>query len=186
MLQTAQPRSNTLRFSVITLIAPRSSGSASTSLISASSSGCLSAARSPSLFMSLQTAEECAQMKDVPYLSAVGTLQHLVMCTHPDIHSIAVLFGASPGMQHWKACKAPLPLPVRHYRPQAQLSSNANHGGNKDNRQLTGGYLVCVRSGAVSWSSQQQPIVRLSTAEAEFVAAVKLIRRPSRCATLQL
>ena len=58
------------------------------------------------------------------------------------------------------------------HSPQVTYS-DADHGGNKDNGRSTGGYLVRVGSGAVSWSSKQQPIVTLSTTEAEYVAAVE-------------
>ena len=49
--------------------------------------------------------------------------------------------------------------------------SDADHGGNKDNGKSTTGYLIKVGSGVVSWSSKLQPIVTLSTTEAEYVAA---------------
>ena len=44
-------------------------------------------------------------------------------------------------------------------------------GGNKDNSKSTTGYMVKVESGVVSWCSKLQPIVILSSTEAEFVAA---------------
>ncbi|KAL6343008.1 hypothetical protein AAG906_017028 [Vitis piasezkii] len=41
----------------------------------------------------------------------------------------------------------------------------------QDNRRSTSGYVFMLGTGAVSWSSKKQPIVTLSTTEAEFVAA---------------
>ena len=138
--------------------------------------------------MSPQTAEERAEMKGVPYLSAVGSLMYLAMCTRPDIaYTVSVLsrFGTNPGVQHWKAVKhlfrylrgtVDLKLTYRPAQPADApfvTYSDADHGGNKDNGRSTGGYLVRVGSGAVSWSSKQQPIVTLSTTEAEYVAAVE-------------
>ena len=127
-------------------------------------------------------------MKGVPYLSAVGSLQYLAMCTRPDIaHTVAVLsrYGANPGIQHWKAVKhlfrylrGTVDLKLT-YRPTPSVDApfvaytDADHGGNKDNGRSTGGYLVCVGSGAVSWSSKQEPIVMLSATEAEYIAAVE-------------
>ena len=49
--------------------------------------------------------------------------------------------------------------------------SDADLGGNKDNGKSTTGYMVKVGSGVVSWCSKLQPIVTLSSTEAEFVAA---------------
>ena len=58
--------------------------------------------------MSPNTQEEKDFMSEVPYLSAVGSLQYLAMMTRPDIaHSVAYLaqFNANPGPEHWKALK---------------------------------------------------------------------------------
>ncbi|KAJ8622249.1 hypothetical protein MRB53_030778 [Persea americana] len=43
--------------------------------------------------------------------------------------------------------------------------------GDQDDRKSTSGYVFLLSSGAISWSSKKQPIVTLSTIEAEFVAA---------------
>ena len=51
--------------------------------------------------------------------------------------------------------------------------SDADHGGNPDNGKSTGGYVVKIGSGAVSWSSKLQPLVALSTSEAEHISVVE-------------
>ena len=51
--------------------------------------------------------------------------------------------------------------------------SDADHGGNPDNGRSTGGYVVKIGSGAVSWSSKLQSLVALSTTEAEHLSAVE-------------
>ncbi|HVH80080.1 MAG TPA: Ty1/Copia family ribonuclease HI, partial [Stellaceae bacterium] len=43
----------------------------------------------------------------------------------------------------------------------------------KDNGRSTSGYVLKVGTGAVSWCSKLQPIVSLSTTEAEYIAAVE-------------
>ena len=45
--------------------------------------------------------------------------------------------------------------------------SDANHGGNLDNRKSTGGYVMKIGSEVVSWTSKLQPLVALSITEGE-------------------
>jgi hypothetical protein len=64
------------------------------------------------------------------------------------------------------------------YRPSDALEpfitySDADHGGNPDNGRSTGGYVVKIGTGAVSWSSKLQSLVALSTTEAEYISAVE-------------
>jgi hypothetical protein len=47
--------------------------------------------------------------------------------------------------------------------------SDANWGGDQD-RRSTSGYLFYCYGGLVSWSSKKQPIVALSSTEAEYIA----------------
>ena len=51
--------------------------------------------------------------------------------------------------------------------------SDADHGGCKDTGRSTGGYILKMGTGAVSWSSKLQGVVALSTTEAEYIAAVQ-------------
>jgi hypothetical protein len=48
--------------------------------------------------------------------------------------------------------------------------SDADHGGNPDNGRSTGGYVVKIGTGAVSWS-KLQTLVALSTTEVEHISA---------------
>ena len=49
--------------------------------------------------------------------------------------------------------------------------SDADHAGNPDNAKSTGGYALLIGGGAVSWSSRLQPLIALSTTEAEYISA---------------
>jgi hypothetical protein len=49
--------------------------------------------------------------------------------------------------------------------------ADSNYAGDLEDRKSTSGYVFMIGSGAVAWSSRKQPIVTLSTTEAEFVAA---------------
>ncbi len=46
--------------------------------------------------------------------------------------------------------------------------------GNLDNGKSTGGYVVKIGSGVISWSSKLQALVALSTTEAEHISAVEV------------
>jgi hypothetical protein len=133
------------------------------------------------------TAEELAEMKDIPYINAVGALMFLAVSTCPDIaYTVGVLccFMANPGMAHWRAAKHLFQYIIGTldhaltYSPDSKLLqlfttfSDADHGGNPDSGKSTSAYVACMASGAVSWLSKLQSIIALSTTEAEFIAAV--------------
>ena len=118
---------------------------------------------------------EASEMCQVPYISVVGSLMYLAVTTRPDIaYAAGVLarFNSNPGPSHWQAAKH-----VLHYlkgsmdhkiayqpsdSPEPFITySDTDHGGNPDNGKSTGGYVVKIGSGAVSWSSKLQPLVAL-------------------------
>ncbi|XP_048437163.1 secreted RxLR effector protein 161-like [Pyrus x bretschneideri] len=49
--------------------------------------------------------------------------------------------------------------------------TDSDYAGDQDDRKSTSCYVFMLNSGAVSWSSKKQPVVTLSTTEAEFIAA---------------
>ncbi len=49
--------------------------------------------------------------------------------------------------------------------------TDSDYAGDMEDRKSTSGYVFLMNSGAIAWSSKKQPIVTLSTTEAEFVAA---------------
>ena len=48
---------------------------------------------------------------------------------------------------------------------------DADYAGDPDNRRSTSGVIFTMCKGPVIWSSRRQPIVSLSTTEAEYIAA---------------
>ena len=49
--------------------------------------------------------------------------------------------------------------------------TDSDWAGSVDDMKSTSGYVFHMGSGAISWASMKQPIVALSTVEAEYVAA---------------
>lgn len=49
--------------------------------------------------------------------------------------------------------------------------TDSDYAGDVDDRRSTTGYVFMIGCAAVSWCSRKQPVVTLSTTEAEFIAA---------------
>ncbi|RVX06995.1 Retrovirus-related Pol polyprotein from transposon TNT 1-94 [Vitis vinifera] len=102
-----------------------------------------------------KTKEERDHMSKVPYTSAIGSLMYAMVCTRSDIaHAVGVVskFMSRPRKQHWEAVKCIL-------------------------RYLKGSLdtCLCFTGGTtISWASNLQKIVTLSTTEAEYVAATEV------------
>ena len=117
------------------------------------------------------------------YQSAVGSLLYLSVATRPDITyavSNVARFCAKPTNQHWVAVKRIF----RYLKGTQQYGllygksnsnncvgfSDADWGGDLDDRKSTSGYMFQVGGTAISWRSKKQTCVALSTAEAEYIA----------------
>ncbi|KAE8697282.1 omega-6 fatty acid desaturase, endoplasmic reticulum isozyme 1 [Hibiscus syriacus] len=131
------------------------------------------------------TEEERAHMVKVSYASAIGSLMYAMVCTRPDI---AQAVGAvsrymnNPSKVHWEAVKWIL----RYLRGTTNKALcfkggdtiltgyvDADLAGNVDIRRSTTGYIYTLGGTAVSWVSQLQKIVALSTTKAEYVVVTE-------------
>jgi hypothetical protein len=136
-----------------------------------------------------KTEEEIKEMESKPYESLVGSLLYAAISTRLDIaHAVNVgsRFMKTHGGKHWIAMKRVL----RYLKGTAKLKltfncanvnnecvnvsafSDADWGGDLDDRKSTTGYIVKVNGCAVNWMSKKQPTVALSSAEAEYMAMV--------------
>ncbi|KAJ9548930.1 hypothetical protein OSB04_021473 [Centaurea solstitialis] len=129
--------------------------------------------------------EEKADMADVPYASAIGSLMYAMVCTRPDIaHAVGVVsrFMSDPGREHWGAVKWLL----RYLKGTSKVGlcfkgkdsvlrgyTDADLGGCKKMFKSTTGYIFTVGGTAVSWMSRLQKSVALSTTEAEYMAVAE-------------
>lgn len=117
------------------------------------------------------------------YKQIVGSLMYLT-ATRPDMIFVVSLisrFIENPTQLHLQAAKRVL----RYLKGTTDFGifyrkggddeligySDSDYAGDLEDRKSTSGYVFLLSSGAVSWSSKKQPVVSLSTTEAEFIAA---------------
>lgn len=119
----------------------------------------------------------------IMYQSMVGSLLYAAIATRPDIsHAVGVVakFNSGPNEAHLTAVKRILrylkgtsDITLKYKKGEKDellVYSDADYAGDVDDRHSTTGNLFLMSGGPVSWTSKKQPIVTLSTAEAEYVA----------------
>lgn len=127
--------------------------------------------------------------KSFDYRGALGMLMYLATCTRPEFaYTVGQLsrFVAQPSKQHVGCLKRVLRYldgTVDHgieYKRDAHIDPpqiniqgycDSDWASDTEDRKSTGGFVFTLAGGAIAWSSKKQPIVALSTAEAEYVAA---------------
>ena len=126
-------------------------------------------------------------MKKVPYCEAISSLMYAAVATCPDIsHSVSTLsrFLDDPSMTHWEAVKhifcylaGTQDFALTYGTEHHDLISYTNiDGATEEHRHAISGYAFIIYGGAVSWYSCKQELVTLSTAEAEYVAAMHVVK----------
>ena len=116
------------------------------------------------------------------YSSLVGSLNHLSLCTRPDIsYAVSLLsrYLKCPRAAHWGAAVYLLRY-VKGTRTRSliygadtglQVYADASYRRGPDARSTTG-YVIILHGAAVAWGSKLQAYAALSTTEAEVQAAV--------------
>ena len=126
---------------------------------------------------------EKAQMKNVPYASALGSIMYAQVCTRPDIAFATGLLGryqSNPGHDHWVAAKKVMRylkrtkdymLIYKHVQDLQLVGySDSDFAGCQDEKKSTTGYIFKLARGAVSWKIEKQKSIASSIMQAEFVA----------------
>ena len=117
------------------------------------------------------------------YKSLIGKVRYLTH-THPDLqYAIGIMskYMEKPFVNHMVGMKRILryirgivDLVLFYEKGQVQADlvgySDSDHVGDEDDRRSTTGIIFFLRSMAISWNSQKQPIVTLSSCESEYVA----------------
>lgn len=126
---------------------------------------------------------EVKDAANLPYQSLIGCLQWLSNLTRPDIaHAVSQLsrFNSNWTADHWIMAKHVLrylkgssSLGVAFGGTHTPLSvySDTDFSQCPETRRSVTGYIFCLNNGCISWNSQRQHVVALSTSEAEYMAA---------------
>ncbi|KAK9928322.1 hypothetical protein M0R45_025465 [Rubus argutus] len=129
--------------------------------------------------------DECGAKVDATlFKQMVGSLMYLT-ATRPDLMFVVCLISrymGSPTQLHFAVAKRILRYlqgTVDHgvyYKRDGASDlvgfTDSDYAGDIEDSKSTSGYVFMMSGGAVAWSSRKQPIVTLSSTEAEFVAAV--------------
>ncbi|CAK1600987.1 unnamed protein product [Parnassius mnemosyne] len=124
-----------------------------------------------------------ASDKNIPYREAVGSLMHLAVESRPDIMygvSLVSRYLNCYDQTHWNVVKKILRYLKRTkdyglcYLPSKsnlEAYSDADYAKDTSTRRSLTGYVFMKNEAAVTWATQRQHSVALSTTEAEFMAA---------------
>ncbi|KAL0455654.1 UNVERIFIED_CONTAM: hypothetical protein Slati_0904600 [Sesamum latifolium] len=105
-----------------------------------------------------KTDEELKRMSNIPYASAVGSIQHVVQCTRPDIaYALSVT-------SRYQACASGGELILERY-------SDASFQSDDDDAKSQSNFVFKLNGGMVAWKSSKQNTTADSTTKAEYIAA---------------
>ncbi|KAL0331709.1 UNVERIFIED_CONTAM: Retrovirus-related Pol polyprotein from transposon TNT 1-94 [Sesamum angustifolium] len=138
-----------------------------------------------------KTDSEKAKMEKIPYSNAIGSVMYLMVSTRHDIaYAVSCLsrFMSNPGTIHWEALKWLFRYLNGSNNSGIKFSKcsegvkligyvDSNYANDRDSRRSTTSYVFTLCGACISWKSQLQNIVDLSTTEAEYIAILKLLKK---------
>lgn len=121
---------------------------------------------------------------EAPYRELIGGLMYLAVVTRPDIINRVVhlaQFMTNFNKEHWIAAKRILryvkktsDFGLSYKKDNKELNivgyTDADWGGDIMDRKSYTGYVFNMCNGAITWKSQKQKTVALSSAEAEYIS----------------
>lgn len=130
-----------------------------------------------------------SEISTFPYREAVGSLMYLAVATRPDISfavGVVSRFLEKPTYAHVTAVKRILKYIKATYNygirfdPTESIEllgySDADYAGDRQTRRSTSAYVFLFGGNVISWSSERQKCVALSTTESEYMAASNAIK----------
>ncbi|KAL7137606.1 hypothetical protein ABFS83_10G104500 [Erythranthe nasuta] len=127
-----------------------------------------------------KTETEIDSMQNFPYANAIGSVMYLMVSTHLDIaYAVSCLssYISNPGMPHWEALKWLLRYLKHSLHIGLNFSKSETKANDSDNRKSSTSYVFTLCGSCISWKSQLQNIVALSTTEAECIAATDAMKK---------
>ena len=128
------------------------------------------------------TEDDKIQALKFPYQEIIGSVMYLMLCTRPDI-AFAVSQLSKYNTCHGTAHHTSVIHLMRYLSATSNLRltygqqstfpmgfSDSDYAFDVDSRKSVTGYVFYVAGGPVSWKSQSQATVALSSAEAEYMA----------------
>lgn len=124
------------------------------------------------------------------YRQIVGALAYLMVCTRPDIaYAVSIVSRSLEKPEAEDCVRLKRIMRYLQYTPDLgiiykkhykegilECYSDADHAGDVSTGRSTSGVLCMYAGGAISWLSQRQTSVAISTTEAEIVAASEAAR----------
>ncbi|KAL0394485.1 UNVERIFIED_CONTAM: Retrovirus-related Pol polyprotein from transposon TNT 1-94 [Sesamum latifolium] len=135
-----------------------------------------------------KTDKELKRMSNIPYVSAVGSIQYVVQCTRPDdayALSVTSRYQACAGKAHWGAVKSILKYLKRtkdmfliYSGSELILEgySDASFQSDNDDAKSQSDFVFKLNGGVVAWKSFKQDTTADSTTEAEYIAASEAVK----------
>ena len=132
--------------------------------------------------------DKLQQMKDVPYMEAVGSLLFAAQITRPDVCFVVNMlsrFSQNPSKARRNAVKRGM----RYLKGTVDKSliyigksseiigfCDADWDSDIDSRRSTTGYVFIHQGAAISWATRRQRTIALSTTEAKFMSLVAAVQ----------
>jgi hypothetical protein len=125
----------------------------------------------------------------MPYRELVGSLMYIMVCTRPDISNAVgevSKFCEDYSMEHWRAAlkilkylkttkKLSLVFDGVNQQPTVAYA-DASWASDQDSGRSVTGYIILINGTSVSWKSQRQPTVAMSSTEAEYMALFAVVQ----------
>ncbi|KAL0427614.1 UNVERIFIED_CONTAM: Retrovirus-related Pol polyprotein from transposon TNT 1-94 [Sesamum latifolium] len=135
---------------------------------------------------------EKERIKNIPYSNVIGSVMYLMVSTRPDIaYAVRCLnrfmSNTNTGLPHWEALKSLLRylngtmnIGIKFFKHSNDVRLvgyvDSNYANDRDSRRSTISYVFTLCGVCISWKSQLQNIVALSTTEAECIAITEALK----------